>query len=405
MEVATNSNYFASVGGPFAGMNYRLGDHFVYTADPAFAGTGLTGEGFRFDSGWIYTGQSPVTAATFSATPPPAQTGPWTKVDIDGGLKIAQTDTGLPAAGAPAGEVWIVLSSAMGHGQQTLFAYDSGGGAWQQLGGGGTPLELSGGAIIYPKSIFEDRDSAEPLTNAQSVPEIVGDTLFFRTGMNHPVLKAVAIDTGNGPVWREYRPNHLASSTPPTGQADYGGQVAVDIGNPSKGIVAVANSSAQWVPVAPPVVPVRIWQVAHEGSFTTSGTEIQTGQGIWPADGYGIDRNRTYKIEFNTRFDANIDISPSAGPHGNWVDFRARIYNSSGGVRGSMHTQIGYASPVPMDHWEGLWGWSGQVLVIRNTISGGSGLLMEPYYSSKMHQQQPGNWVTQTVHYIISMVT
>ena len=58
-----------------------------------------------------------------------------------------------------------------------------------------------------------------------------------------------------------------------------------------------------------------------------------------------------------------------------------------------------------MDHWEGLWGWSGQVLVIRNTISGGSGLLLEPCYSSKMHQQQPGNWVTQTVHYIISMVT
>ena len=114
-------------------------------------------------------------------------------------------------------------SSAMGHGQQTLFAYDSGAGAWQQLGGGGTPLELSGGAIIYPKSIFENRDSAEPLTNAQSVPEVVGDTLFFRTGMNHPVLKAVAIDTGNGPVWREYRPNHLASSTPPTGRADYGG--------------------------------------------------------------------------------------------------------------------------------------------------------------------------------------
>jgi hypothetical protein len=76
-------------------------------------------------------------------------TAAWELVDISGGLKIAQTDPGggpgaLPTT-APAGQVWIVLNSAVAGGKQALFAYDAAAQRWEQLGGGGTPIDMSGG--------------------------------------------------------------------------------------------------------------------------------------------------------------------------------------------------------------------------------------------------------------------
>jgi microcystin-dependent protein len=75
--------------------------------------------------------------------PVPGATGsPWAKVDISGGLKVANDDGSLPST-APAGQVWIVLSSATAGGEQALYAYDHGAQQWQELGGGGQPLDFT----------------------------------------------------------------------------------------------------------------------------------------------------------------------------------------------------------------------------------------------------------------------
>ena len=82
------------------------------------------------------------TAVTANDPAPDDATSPWVKVDISGGLKVAGDDSQLPVAGAPAGQVWIVLSSATAGGEQALYGFDQGTGQWQQLGGGGMPLDL-----------------------------------------------------------------------------------------------------------------------------------------------------------------------------------------------------------------------------------------------------------------------
>lgn len=77
---------------------------------------------------------------------------PWQKLGLSGGLKIAQVDpgggTGALPLSAPAGEVWLVLQSARAGNKQALFAYDAAAGVWQELGGGGTPLDLTGGVEL-----------------------------------------------------------------------------------------------------------------------------------------------------------------------------------------------------------------------------------------------------------------
>ena len=176
LEVTLNANYIATVGEPFEGLTFQAGDKFVYISDPAFAGKGTTAEGYQFDSGWIYAGQAPVNDP-FTATPPPQQAGPWQLVPIDGGLKVAQTDATLPLS-APAGEVWIVLSSGRAAGQQALYAYDPGVGIWQPLSGGASPIDLTGGSIIYPKSLFYPGEPPADLTQTVPQPQIVGDTLW-----------------------------------------------------------------------------------------------------------------------------------------------------------------------------------------------------------------------------------
>ena len=67
------------------------------------------GDIYRADQGVIAT--DPV---------PSDPTGPWVKVDISGGLKVATTDAGLPNS-APGGQVWVVLSSAHAGSKQALY--------------------------------------------------------------------------------------------------------------------------------------------------------------------------------------------------------------------------------------------------------------------------------------------
>jgi hypothetical protein len=104
-----------------------------------------------WERGSVVVFQGDVYRATRDTTgtdPDPTQpNAPWEMVNISGGLKVAQTDSGpqgLPLT-APAGQVWIVLSSAQAGGKQALFSYDVAAGRWQELGGGGVPIDLSGG--------------------------------------------------------------------------------------------------------------------------------------------------------------------------------------------------------------------------------------------------------------------
>lgn len=92
--------------------------------------------------GDVFRASQPVTQADPDPTDP---AGPWQKLDISGGLKVASDDTGLPAT-APAGQVWFVLASQLGHGKPSLLHYDAGSTSWKVLGGaGGVPLGLTGG--------------------------------------------------------------------------------------------------------------------------------------------------------------------------------------------------------------------------------------------------------------------
>ena len=92
--------------------------------------------------GDVYRATRPVTGSDPDPTSPST---PWAIVDISGGLKVATDMNGLPAT-APPGQVWIVLAGAGS--KQELYSYDGGVAQWQELGGGGTPLDLSGGVAL-----------------------------------------------------------------------------------------------------------------------------------------------------------------------------------------------------------------------------------------------------------------
>jgi hypothetical protein len=83
------------------------------------------------------------TAAILAANGPPGTAGvPWQLVDVSGGVKHVTADANLPAT-APAGTVYLVLSSAQASGRPALFSYDAGSARWQQLGGGGTAIDYA----------------------------------------------------------------------------------------------------------------------------------------------------------------------------------------------------------------------------------------------------------------------
>ena len=88
--------------------------------------------------GDVYRAPQAITAQD-PAPDDPAST--WTKVNISGGLKVATDDGQLPPT-APTGQVWIILSSAT-YGGQALVAYDHAARNWEELGGGGQPLDFS----------------------------------------------------------------------------------------------------------------------------------------------------------------------------------------------------------------------------------------------------------------------
>lgn len=106
-------------------------------------------------NGQIYRATRAVTTAdtapgtVASAGPPPVAAAPWTLVPLAGGLHSVATDADLPATGAPAGQVYLVLQSAQAGAKPGLFTYDAASTAWVLIGGGGgVPMTLGGGDLM-----------------------------------------------------------------------------------------------------------------------------------------------------------------------------------------------------------------------------------------------------------------
>ena len=78
----------------------------------------------------------------------PVVNSPWVKVDIAGGVRKVSSDTDRPTVGVNNGVVYLVLRSAEAGGKQALYSWDAGSTQWIPLGGGGIPLDLSGGRQI-----------------------------------------------------------------------------------------------------------------------------------------------------------------------------------------------------------------------------------------------------------------
>ena len=232
----------------FVGMAVNQGDTFIYSTDASVAGTGQTIEGYPFDHGWLYLGKPAVVSNPLNTQVAAANTG-WAKVDISGGLKIAQTDADLPAV-APSGQVWIVLQSAKAGGQG-LYAYDPGTQRWDELGGGGKPLDLSKATdIIYPNAYYADMELPAALTDPTvPQPKIVGDTLLSRNAGGYPLLIAVSKD---GATWTRLHPHRLtfdADGSNKVAKADYPMQFNIAVsGSPNIArITHVGGRNLDWV--------------------------------------------------------------------------------------------------------------------------------------------------------------
>jgi hypothetical protein len=104
-------------------------------ADSLYGLRNFVAGNYEKDTTTVYQGKLyRATAAVTNADPVPGATGsPWAVIPLDAGVKSVASDTNLPAT-APAGEVYIVLNSAIGGGQPTLYSYDPGAAAWVQLG-------------------------------------------------------------------------------------------------------------------------------------------------------------------------------------------------------------------------------------------------------------------------------
>ena len=74
----------------------------------------------------------------------------WIKIPISAGVRNVAADNNLPAT-APTGEVYLVLNSARARGNPSFYIWDVASVQWIPIGGagGGVPLNLGGGELIY----------------------------------------------------------------------------------------------------------------------------------------------------------------------------------------------------------------------------------------------------------------
>jgi hypothetical protein len=88
------------------------------------------------DSVVVYQGDAYRASAGIAATDgaPDSPGTSWVRVDISGGVKHVSAFTDLPTT-APAGTVYLVLSSAVAHGHPAFYLYDTAATQWVQIGG------------------------------------------------------------------------------------------------------------------------------------------------------------------------------------------------------------------------------------------------------------------------------
>ena len=291
IEEATGSGSINAMGEPFYNLNYATGDKFLYSANSAFSGSGFTAEGYQYDGGWIRLGQMPTVANPFDVTAPPGPAGPWAKVNLNGGLRSVPDDSSLPNS-APAGEVWVVLQSAQAGGRIGLYSYDMGAQRWQELGGSGMPLDLTGGQVVYPKTIFVDADLSGPLSNKIAItgtPEIVGDLLVGTDGASHAVPKAIAVPHAlhptiapNQAAWQHLQLQRITNNATGSGrpaQADYPSQINFGFSGGKAKITHVADQNLDWVEHDTPQIP----SVAEAGSV-----QLNASSSVFKAIGTGV---------------------------------------------------------------------------------------------------------------------
>ena len=99
-----------------------------------------------------------------------------------------------------------MLSSSIAGGMQALFGFDPAAGVWQQIGGSGMPMDLNGGAIIYPKNFFYPGEAPTDLTQTVPQPSVVGDTLWCQEAAGYPLQVAVSKD---GATWSHNHPHRF----------------------------------------------------------------------------------------------------------------------------------------------------------------------------------------------------
>jgi hypothetical protein len=217
--------------------------------------------------------------------PTPPATSAWELVDISGGLKIAQTDPGggpgaLPTT-APAGQVWIVLQSAAAGGKQALYAYDNAANRWEELGGGGVPLDLTGGVVIYPKNLVTTADYQQPLdyenNRPMSKPQQMGDLLVRYIQTQRPTIVGIAGNDTNY-FWRQDDFIFTAESQVTTELpklAAFPGQKMLLFSGGRAEIVAVADAGRKWVSTRRPS-DVLLWNRSNmpDGFANWSGGDM-----------------------------------------------------------------------------------------------------------------------------------
>lgn len=359
VETTTGAGTLASLGEPFYGKVYAAGDSFVYSADPAFAGTGTTPDGYEYDSGWIYVGQTNPVPNPLSVNPPQPPT-PWELLNIGGGLKVAQTDADLPTH-APPGQTWIVLQSGQAGGKQALFAFDQGTQQWQQLGGGGIPLDLSGGTIIYPDIFYVDDDLhgtlADAIASGQLTvqPSIAGDILASKNSADYPLIKAIS---QNGTDWKDFHPNRATFDTDGasrSAKADYPTQFNIAYNAGRARITHVGARDHSWVPLGSQRM-VFVWTSNVDETDLTGG-QTQTG-----ALHVGVPRDTDGGIIDTGWSEACVDVwfpSPvdPSGANDQYCEVEVYVSNSATPGQGTIVDRQVRTQAV-LAHWQHHHSWN-----------------------------------------------
>lgn len=116
---------------------YAANDWFVYSSNPAVAGTGTTLDGYPYDQGWIKLGQMPQPQPAFISVTLPPPPSPWQLIPLAGGVLTVAADVNLPTANVDNGALYLVIASAAAGGGPRLVMWKDSTHTWVPISGGG----------------------------------------------------------------------------------------------------------------------------------------------------------------------------------------------------------------------------------------------------------------------------